>query len=195
MNEWQLQDQLTLQWNEKPLLLNGVEYFLVAWELMFPSWGINNNKKKWNEVSVDFILFDGKETFLCLELKNEIKGKKALLSAYCQALHRTHLFRNQYTPEKMLIAHQACFSKEDSYRIRNSTFHQHTTPFPENPIVLTILAARKFPAAAENLIAEWAEMSASDFVVVIGQYRGGKELRRVEKEGVRREALMLLLLG
>jgi hypothetical protein len=55
--------------------------------------GINNNKKKWNEVSVDFILFDGKEAFLCLELKNEIRGKKALLSAYCQAFHRVYFFR------------------------------------------------------------------------------------------------------
>jgi hypothetical protein len=91
MNEWELQDQLTLQWIEKPLLFNGIEYFVVAWELMFPSWGINNNKKKWNEPSVDFILFDGKETFLCLELENEVKSRKPLLSPYCQSIYRTAL--------------------------------------------------------------------------------------------------------
>jgi hypothetical protein len=195
MNEWQLQDQLTIRWLEEGFMQNGRRFDLVAWELMFPSWQINSSKKKWNEPSVDFILHDGHSTFLSLELKNEIKGKKALLAAYCQALHRTHLFRNQYTPEKMLIAHQACFSKEDSYRIRNSAFHQRTTPFPENPIILPILAARKFPVGAENLIAEWAEMAASEFVGVIGRYKGVKEFRRVEEEGVRREAVEMVVVG
>jgi hypothetical protein len=192
MTEWELQDHLTVQWINSPLQFQGTTYYLVAWELMFPSWEINNNKKKWNEVSVDFILFDGKETFLCLELKNEIKGKKALLSAYCQAMHRTHLFRNLYTPDKMLIAHQICFSKEDSYRIRNVTFNQRITPFPENPIVLPILAAMKFPVAAENMIAEWAQMSASDFADLIGRYKGVKEFRRIEEEGVRRVAVAVV---
>jgi hypothetical protein len=42
------------------------------------------------------------------------------------------------------------------------------------------------------MIAEWSEMSASDFVGVIGRYRGGKELRRVEDEGVMREAVAKL---
>ena len=48
MTEWELQDQLTLQWIKEPLTFQGKPYYLVAWELMFPSWGINNKKKKWS---------------------------------------------------------------------------------------------------------------------------------------------------
>jgi hypothetical protein len=86
------------EYNRLPEAINGVQSVAccgkcrVHSELMFPSCGINSNKNKWNEVSVDFILFDGMEPFLCLEMKNEIKGKKALLVAYCQVLHRAHLF-------------------------------------------------------------------------------------------------------
>jgi hypothetical protein len=80
MNEWQLQDHLTTTWLQSPPIIDGRKFHLVAWELMFPSWGINDKKRKWNEVSVDFILFDSKQTFLCLELKNEIKGLWALIS-------------------------------------------------------------------------------------------------------------------
>ncbi|MBL0317560.1 MAG: hypothetical protein IPP69_18090 [Flavobacteriales bacterium] len=109
MNEWQLQDQLTISWIHNPPIIEGRVFDVVAWELMFPSWKINENKKKWNEVSVDFILFDRDQTFLCLELKNEIKGRRALLSAYCQALSRTHLFEEQYNPERMRSAHLELF--------------------------------------------------------------------------------------
>ncbi len=63
---------------------------------------------------MDFILFDGEKTFLCLELKNEIKSRKPLLSAYCQACHRTSLFIEQYDREKMLRAQEDCYSTNDA---------------------------------------------------------------------------------
>ena len=86
MNEWELQDHLSTKWRAGNFIFNDFEYQLVCWELMFPSWLINNNKSKWNEVSIDFILYSTElSQFLCVELKNKISGKQKLLSGYCQA--------------------------------------------------------------------------------------------------------------
>ncbi|MBL0317569.1 MAG: hypothetical protein IPP69_18135, partial [Flavobacteriales bacterium] len=158
MNEWQLQDQLTISWIHNLPIIEGLVFDVVAWELMFPSWKINDNKGKWNEVSVDFILFDRDQTFLCLELKNEIKEQRALLSAYCQTL-RTHLFLQQYNPERMRSAHLSCFNKAESYRIQNLNASLVEFNFPSQMEVIPVLAARKFPVGAKGNDSKWSSMS------------------------------------
>ena len=81
MNEWELQHYLTKKWRNKNLIYNQFEYHLVCWELMFPSWDINDKRTKWNEISIDFILYSLElSEFLCVELKNII----CLLSDYPQ---------------------------------------------------------------------------------------------------------------
>ncbi|MEW6667146.1 MAG: hypothetical protein AB1512_18235, partial [Thermodesulfobacteriota bacterium] len=66
MNEWDLQRQLSRIWRGAISIEHRAQlYRLVCWELMFPSWQINYKLRKWNEPSIDFILFDGKEKFLC----------------------------------------------------------------------------------------------------------------------------------
>lgn len=192
MNEWQLQDQLTTEWIQNPLTFEGMAYELVACELMFPSWKINNNKKKWNEVSVDFILFDREQTFLCLELKNEIKGKRALLSAYCQTLTRTHLFRQQYNPERMRSAHLSCFNKAESYRIQSLNAFLVEFIFPSQMEVIPVLAARKFPKGAEEMIQNWSSMSAQDFHAELERYSNMKEMERIVEWGCGKEQPMYI---
>lgn len=191
MNEWQLQDILTLRWIQNPLSIDDKPFHLVAWELMFPSWQINENKKKWNEPSIDFIAFDGHETFACIELKNEIKGKRALLSAYCQVLHRAHLFKAQYAPSKMLAAQTQCFNPADSYRIQSVQFKQPAFLFPQSPIVKPILAARKFPEHSERLINDWSQMSEDEFRDCLLWYKQGKEFRRVMETGCGRMEVLI----
>jgi hypothetical protein len=181
MTEWELQDQLTLQWIDKPLLFNGVEYFVVAWELMFPSWQINENSKKWNEKSVDFIMFDGISTFLCLELKNEIKGRQALLSAYCQAMHRTRLFKSQYRPSLMKNAHNACFDRNNSYRIQQIDEIKRDFNFPAKADFQCVLAAAKFPANAAESFQEWRRMTKEQLFYMMDKYKRNKANQEIWK--------------
>jgi hypothetical protein len=195
MNEWQLQDKLTLRWIQNPLSIDDKPFHLVAWELMFPSWQINENKKKWNEPSIDFIAFDGNETFSCIELKNEIKGKRALLSAYCQVLHRAHLFKTQYAPSKMLAAQTQCFNPADSYRIQSVQFKQPAFPFPQSPIVKPILAARKFPEYSTRLIEEWTMLQDEEFKDAIPNYSQNEEFRRMLDSNCWRERVGLLMIN
>lgn len=145
---------------------------------MFPSWGINRNTGKWNEVSVDFILFDGEKTFLCLELKNEIKSRKPLLSAYCQACHRTRLFLEQYDREKIQRAQEDCYSSNDA---RSLTFQVNSNPsfsFPKTPEVISVLAAKRFPHNAEEQVEHWNSIPLDQMKDEIQQYRPTKEMNR-----------------
>jgi hypothetical protein len=178
MNEWQLQSHLTHQWTKNPLIHKDRKFYLIAWELMFPSWGINRNTGKWNEVSVDFILFDGEKTFLCLELKNEIKSRKPLLSAYCQASHRTSLFIEQYDREKMQRAQEDCFSSNDARALKNQVNFIPSFSFPKTPKVISVLAARRFPHNAEDQVERWNSMPLDEMKVEIQQYTPTKEMKR-----------------
>jgi len=99
---------------------------------------------------VDFILFDKRETFLCLVLKNMIKSRKPLLSAFCQTLHRTNLFVDPYNSEKMRKARKDCFNKLGSYRIRDIENGLIEFDFLEKSRVIPILAARDFTKTAES---------------------------------------------
>jgi hypothetical protein len=178
MNEWQLQSHLTHQWSKSPLIHNDRKFYLIAWELMFPSWGINRNTGKWNEVSVDFILFDGEKTFLCLELKNEIKSRKPLLSAYCQASHRTSLFIEQYDREKMQRAQEDCFSSNDARALKNQVNSIPSFSFPKTPKVISVLAAKRFPHNAEEQVERWNSMSLDEVFKEIHRYAFNKEMKR-----------------
>ena len=83
MNEWQLQDYLTKKWRKENLVFEGSDYRLVCWELMFPSWEINDNRAKWNETSIDFIFYSIElAEFLCIELKNIIKDSVPIVIAH-----------------------------------------------------------------------------------------------------------------
>jgi len=194
-NEWDLQDQLTLKWIRTPLHLNHVDYFLVAWELMFPSWKINDKNKKWNEVSIDFILFDGEQTFLCLELKNIIKGRKALLSAYCQVAHRTALFQAQYDTIKMGNLYQNCFDSSLSYRVRESISPSRRFNFPVIPNVIPVLAAAEIPNASLEMIAAWNVMGWETFCSERSCYTKLKEMDRLMDMNVKLEDVVIMELA
>ena len=102
MNEQELQEILSSNWRQNNLEYSFDEFRLICWELMFPSWSINDNKRKWNEKSIDFIFYsENSETFICGELKNKIKDRKNLLAAYCQTVQRSIRFNQQYSPLKM----------------------------------------------------------------------------------------------
>jgi hypothetical protein len=112
-------------------------------------------------------------------LKNEIQGKRALLSAYCQVLHRLHLFKEQYHQDKITKAFNDCFNTQDSYRIQSIDLQRPQFSFPSVHIVLPVLAARKFPEGSAKLIEEWTLLQNAEFNDALLNYSQNKEFRRM----------------
>ena len=141
MNEWDLQEILTDEWIDKKFNFNSSFYELICWELMFPSWEINNPKVKWDEPSIDFILYsEEKSEFLCVELKNKIKHRRDLLLGFCQVTHRTIQFKKQYNIDKIKNAQSICYNQLEIQR--GSKINKN---FKTSPNIRRILMAKEFP--------------------------------------------------
>ncbi len=178
MNEWQLQHELSKKFREEKFLFENCEYNLVLWELMFPSWEINDNRKKWDEPSIDFIFYsEEKNEFLCVELKDQIKGKKNLLSAYYQTTQRTILFTKQYKKNKMIQARNLCFESAIDER-GGITENQYKINFRENPIFRRVLMAYSFPNNLQKLIDLWNNCSLERLKHESKEYSTTKEIDR-----------------
>ena len=160
MNEWHLQQTLEQKWTMGPLFWNDRHWHLVTRELMFPSWQINSNKKKWNEPSVDFVLFDGDLTFLILELKYEVKSPVKLLEAFCQTQHSAFRFLEGYSPEKM-------------GQITIQPF-----VFPIHPKVQLLIGAKLFAKSATELMTLWNDMEAKELKELISSYKKRRVFER-----------------
>lgn len=177
MNEWELQHNLSVKFRNEKLKFDDSEFDLVCWELMFPSWSINNKNRKWNEVSIDFIFYsEFKNLFLCVELKNNIRSKKELLSAFCQTTHRAANFIEQYSIEKMLKARKECFENANSNRGGKSSLKKIT--FKTNPKIKRVLLTNTFPKNYKVLIEEWNNMDRTEILSIIKNYKENKELKR-----------------
>jgi hypothetical protein len=177
MNEWELQNILTQKYYQEGLNYQGTTYKLVCWELMFPSWGINDNKRKWNEPSIDFIFYSAENlTFLCVELKNVVKAQKDLLSAYCQVTDRAIRFQAEYSIDKITKAHSECMitareERGQNYKIDNWSFS-------EKPNFARVLMAISFPKSHEQILAHWNSLTYDDLLAFISGYSSNKEFDR-----------------
>jgi|ETNmetMinimDraft_9_1059917.scaffolds.fasta_scaffold94807_1 hypothetical protein len=181
MNEWELQHYLTKKWRTENLNYNGIEYQLVCWELMFPSWIINRKRNKWNEISIDFIFYSIKlSEFLCVELKNSISGKKNLLSGYCQATQRSINFIDQYDIVKLTNARRLCYSDSIKERGGKITLIDDIN-FSNNPVVKRVLMAQKFPLKANETIKYWNSLNRLEIRQEISKYVANREFERFNK--------------
>ena len=178
MNEWELQHYLTKKWRKENLYYNGFEYHLVCWELMFPSWDINDKRTKWNEISIDFILYSIElSEFLCVELKNIIKGKKNLLSAYCQATQRTIHFIEQYDVKKLNRARNRCHTSSINERGGiDSTIDE--IKFSKKPAIKRVLMAKSFQSNASGFIDSLNALNRSELQNEYSIYSTNKEFER-----------------
>jgi len=187
MNEWELQEILSSNWRQKNLEYNSDEFRLICWELMFPSWSINDNKRKWNEISIDFIFYSEKtETFICGELKNKIKGRKNLLSAYCQTVQRSIRFIQQYSPSKMNKAMKECFKHSPAER-GGEILDVENIRFPKEPRIKMALLALEFPEKSNENIEKWNNLGLMELKGEITHYSENKEFGRflsLIKEGI-----------
>ena len=178
MNEWELQHYLTKKWRKDNLYYNGFDYHLVCWELMFPSWDINDNRTKWNEISIDFILYSTElNEFLCVELKNIIKGKKNLLSAYCQATQRTINFIEQYDVKKLNRARKLCHISSINERGGvEPTIDE--IKFSKKPVIKRVLMAKSFQSNASEFIDYLNSLNRSELQNEYSIYSTNKEFDR-----------------
>ena len=178
MNEWELQHYLTKKWRKENLYYNQFEYHLVCWELMFPSWDINDKRTKWNEISIDFILYSIElSEFLCVELKNIVKGKKNLLSAYCQATQRTIHFIEQYDVKKLNRARKLCHTSSINERGGiNSTIDE--IKFSKKPSIKRVLMAKSFQSNASEFIDYFNALNRSELQNEYSIYSTNTEFER-----------------
>ncbi|MBX7242839.1 MAG: hypothetical protein K1X92_13940 [Bacteroidia bacterium] len=147
---------------------------------MFPSWRINDKYSKWNETSVDFIFYSEAENkFLCIELKNKIKNRKELLSAYCQTTDRTLKFVKEFSVEKIEKARIEClkFAKIE----RGGNIETETIKFRDNPQTERVLLAHTFPEDYQKVIENWNQLKQNEIFSLIDKYTANNELKRFKK--------------
>lgn len=181
MNEWELQKNLKKEYLRELLIFEEKRYRLVCWELMFPSWKINDKKGKWDEPSVDFIFYsEGDNQFLCVELKNNLRFKKDLLSAYCQVIHRTIKFIKQYSIEKISSANKLCL-EHLSNEATDYTGIKEPITFQENPRVLPVLMANSFHSGSHSLVNLWDSYSLELLKQETNGYARNMEFKRINE--------------
>jgi len=111
MDEWDLQCVLTRQWTESGLCIDGRRHVLVGWEIMLPSWLINDPDKHWTEPSLDFLVADEKMQLTVIELKTKIPGVKPAWQALCQVTHRAAELSSSLSLKNIDQAYLACSSR------------------------------------------------------------------------------------
>lgn len=109
-NEWAAQVALTRQWVDSGVVIGGDLHLLAAWEVMFPSWRINDAAKHWTEPSVDFVAVDRDGGLVAMELKPRVPGRKPAWRVLCQVTHRALLMARSFSPSKLDGAHEACWT-------------------------------------------------------------------------------------
>ncbi|MDC0359174.1 hypothetical protein OAM92_00420 [Acidimicrobiales bacterium] len=108
MNEFQLQELLTPRWLADGIQLGDERLMLVAWEVMLPSWDINDSTKRWNEPSIDFLGLDESGRLAAIELKMVVPGRKPAWAVLCQLTHRAVGLSRSFTPDLLAGAYAAC---------------------------------------------------------------------------------------
>jgi len=110
VNEWRLQEVLTARWLRDGIVLGHERLMLVAWEVMVPSWDINDAAVRWNEPSIDFLALDQRGRLAAIELKVSVSGRKPAWAVLCQVTHRAVRIGRTFTRERLEDAHASCLS-------------------------------------------------------------------------------------
>jgi hypothetical protein len=127
MTEWEYQDIITARYLTQALEVDNREFYLIAWEIMFPSWRMNDKKRGRWEKSIDFMFFDLNDTFLLLELKAKINTSKQFEKAKHQLESRVPLFISSYSEENLYKIINDC---RQSYRAHNIPISKMEFHFP-----------------------------------------------------------------
>jgi hypothetical protein len=118
--EWEMQEKITHHWITNGAAINGKKLFLVAWEVMVDSWGINDSKGHWNEPSIDFFFLDQMGQVWLMEMKRYVKSPRDVWEALCQVTHRAVALMKTYSFEKLESAFSAAYSGQHG-RVKSSS--------------------------------------------------------------------------
>jgi len=106
--EWELQKSLTSRWSREGVEIDGERHMLVAWEVMAPSWRINDARGKFDEPSIDFLIADRSGRLTTVELKRVVPGIKPAWRVLCQVTDRAVRLQRTFSPDKLEGAYRAC---------------------------------------------------------------------------------------
>jgi hypothetical protein len=199
VNEWQLQELLTPRWLADGIQLGDERLMLVAWEVMLPSWDINDSTKRWNEPAIDFLGLDESGRLAAIELKMVVPGRKPAWAVLCQVTHRAVGLSRSFAPDLLEGAYAACrggghgrgVGRENMARSLPELaqeFFEHDNPVPiDGRPMRRVVAATEFGpqfydierAFATTPIATVLDQLATEYPTSKGQ--AAREFQRVRR--------------
>ena len=178
MSEHDLQEQLTATWVHQPPKVNGLgELTLLAWEVMFPSWKINDKWTRFGEPAADFIFLTDSSDFVLVEIKAKALTKGTLWKAMCQVSHQAVLFAETYNIGRMISAVSACNagakgrvfrSGISPERLKELLVQKNANVSPMR--IIRTIAAPGFPKTAESELKAFNSGTHSDIVKFVSEY-------------------------
>lgn len=198
MNEWQLQKELTTLWASEGLVVDGERCMLIAWEVMVPSWRINDAHGFWAEPSVDFLFVTSQGDLVAVELKTSIPGVLPAWRTLCQVTHRAMELEASWSTERMHAAYAAAWSGRHG-RVTTSVprFHYAARRFfgseypaaQSGPHVHRAVAAASFGPQFDRVLEEFNSLDRGQLPVALKRVGLGAE-RRIDREPARLLAVL-----
>jgi hypothetical protein len=165
--EPELQKDLTPLWWEEGLKIDEKHLFLAAWEVMLPSWKINDGKIHFGEPAMDFLFLDINGMAYILELKPEVSANMGIWLALAQTTYFSTYFRNTASYKNLDSIHTQANSgrfnrigdltrRGNSVQIAHQNFFGisnplHVNSFLKGPIY-RVLAAFRFGPGYEKTV-------------------------------------------
>jgi hypothetical protein len=111
-----LQLRLTTCWLEHGLIVDGHRLYLLAWEVMTPSWDINSANNGFGEPASDFLFLDISGNLWVVEVKPEIRSAMPSWNVLCQVTFYAVQIERSRAFEKLEKAHEISFIDYDKRR-------------------------------------------------------------------------------
>lgn len=160
ITEWGLQVKLTHEWAARGVTRDERRLMLVAFEVMLPSWIINDAKKRWNEPSIDFLFADRNMNLYGVELKREVLGASPAWKVLCQVTHRAALLARGATRERLESVWEQCGKGEQGRGARGdgASLQEAHRRFFELDETMELTGAVNRVVAAKRFGSSWAEV-------------------------------------
>jgi hypothetical protein len=111
MTEHEMQMALTDKWADEGIALETGEVLrLVAWEVMAPSWMVNDASRRWGEPAADFLATDDANNLVAIELKPRLTAPRTVWRAACQVTHIALALAQSVSASSLRRVRQACLS-------------------------------------------------------------------------------------
>jgi hypothetical protein len=110
MTEWHLQNQLTPIWMLNGISIGNERLLLAAWEVMTPSWKINDALKGFGQPAIDFLGISAQGDLVAIELKPTVRTKGDAWAVLCQVTASAAALATTFTSDRLESAYKACWS-------------------------------------------------------------------------------------